>query len=483
MRKTAGRLYKRGHVFWVRWGYKGRMFRQTTGKTALKDAKAEMEKLLAPYQLRDAAAIRRSLAATADLAEEQALLLEEARHPPLSLDDAWSAYLRNHTRPDSGPRTLHDYEGYWRAFVRWLRSRDAQLLLLRDVTPFIASEYALHLTRGLNRSAGTSNRTINFLRMFFRIVGEEGRVPANPFGGIQRRKGIAQSRRLLTLEEVRRLIETADGEWKTLMMIGAFTGFRLGDACTLRWEETDPDRGVITRIPRKTSRTSGVPVVVGIPRILLARLSETPRAGRRGPVMPSVARQYETSQPTLCKQVIALFDKAKIPVLREGTGKAGNTGKDDTTGGREKAKPRGAKPDAPRPRGVVETGFHSLRYWFLSAAAAGGASETVLRKLAGHTSARMAFHYLVADEAVARQTALTLPNVIEEPNVGGVEAPKFVDHETVRQLAEDLKETTWHDVRQQLLALEGRTLAHLAEDRDRQPANVTKKGASPNESE
>ncbi len=402
MRKTTGRLYKRGNVYWARWGYGNREYRQTTSKTTLKDAQEVMDRLLAPYRLREAAAVRRSLAATADLAEEQARELEEKEHPPLSLEDAWSAYLRSHTRPDSGPRTLGDYEGYWQALVRWLRGRDAQLMLVRDVTLALAAEYALHLTRGLNRAPGTFNRTINFLRLFFRVVGDEARVPANPFAAIQRRKGIAQSRRLLTIDEVRRLIEKSEGEWKTLIMVGAFTGLRLGDACTLRWEETDLDRGVITRIPRKTARTSGASIVVGIPRVLHTRLSETPHDRRRGPLMPSVAALYESDQPALSKRVVGLFEAAGIAVRREGTGKparkAEDQGRKKAEGeGRKKTKGRGRKkgvkaavaadPKLEYRRGVVETGYHALRYWFLSAAAAGGASETVLRKMSGHTSA------------------------------------------------------------------------------------------------
>jgi integrase len=40
-------------------------------------------------------------------------------------------------------------------------------------------------------------------------------------------------------EQVGRLIEHAEGEWKTAIMLGAFTGQRLGDCTTIAWENVD----------------------------------------------------------------------------------------------------------------------------------------------------------------------------------------------------------------------------------------------------
>ena len=53
---------------------------------------------------------------------------------------------------------------------------------------------------------------------------------------------IANSRRELTIDELRKVCQTATGELRTLLALGIYSGLRLGDCATLRWGEVDLPR-------------------------------------------------------------------------------------------------------------------------------------------------------------------------------------------------------------------------------------------------
>ena len=48
-----------------------------------------------------------------------------------------------------------------------------------------------------------------------------------------------EERDLFTEDDAKKLIDTAEGEWKTLLRIAYYTGMRLTKAATLRWDVVD----------------------------------------------------------------------------------------------------------------------------------------------------------------------------------------------------------------------------------------------------
>jgi len=58
---------------------------------------------------------------------------------------------------------------------------------------------------------------------------------------VTHKRAAPNSRRELTIEELRRVCNAATGELRTLLAIGTYTGLRLGDAATLRWGGSGPD--------------------------------------------------------------------------------------------------------------------------------------------------------------------------------------------------------------------------------------------------
>ena len=89
------------------------------------------------------------------------------------------------------------------------------------------------------------------------------------------------------------MLAAATGELRVLFAVGAYTGLRLGDCATLRWDAVDMAARTLTVTPRKTARRRmALPVTISLHPSLHAVLGETPQGMRHGAVMPQTASDY-----------------------------------------------------------------------------------------------------------------------------------------------------------------------------------------------
>jgi len=408
-RQITGYLFKRGRRFWLAYQVNGEKIRQPlkdeAGNSITTKAAAEIAKdrVLRPYQAKDEEQ-RRQLAFDAlRTAQEITAQAEELANPPLKIADAWQKFHDSPDRPDCGPRTLNDYAGYWRAFVSWLYDQFRKTVFLRDITPDITQAYAAYLTKTRQISANTFNKYLFFLKMLCRILAEPARLAVNPFDKIVNRKLKTESRRELTIEELYRILDTAEGDLALLLGLGTFTGLRMGDCCTLKWGEIDLIKQIIRRVPRKTVGSHPQPVLIGIPGPLLARLKEIPPAQRKGYLLPDYAAAYidHNARTALVERIQRHFKTCGIETHKEGTGV-----NIDPETGRNIGK-----------RAVVEVGFHSLRHTYVSLHAMHGTPAAIIQAIVGHGNPAMTEHYTHIDEAAARKAAaaLNLPAIAERP--------------------------------------------------------------------
>ena len=427
--RGTGRLYKRTPdgkefppdnktpgVFWIQYTLNGKRKRHAlTGKdgkpiTDLRKAEAERKRLTAPMRAgKREEQLEALTAALAQATSDTEQAITEAA-PVIPLSEAWEAYLRNPDRPDTGERTLADYLGYWRCFVDWLTDHAPSIQDLRDITPKTAAAYAASLN-GATTSPNTYNKHAGFLKLFFRVLCEEAGLKANPFEKIRRKSLKTNSRRELTIAELKDVLTTAKGDLQTLLALGTFTGLRLGDCCTLKWGEVDLDRGLIRRIPNKTAK-SGKPVLIGIPAALFDVLSMIPPDKRKGYVLPDYAAAYTytnekgqaTRRPDITKAIQAHFEACGIRTNKEGTGFKLVPCKHS---------PTGYKKEHTGKRGVVEVGFHSLRHTYVSLHAERGTPQALIQGNVGHSNPAMTSHYLHVNEETAVKTAQVLS--LDEP--------------------------------------------------------------------
>jgi integrase len=275
---------------------------------------------------------------------------------------------------------------------------------------------------------------LNLLTLVFRVVKHKAKLTGNPWespkrgGNIQRKRMITNSRRELTIDELRKICQTATGELQTLLALGIYSGLRLGDCATLRWGEVDLPRAMIRRIPNKTARRNPKPVIVPIHPILRDMLAGTPLDQRREYVLPEMAALYFHRTDMVTDMVQKHFKASGITLHKPGTGTDGK-------------------------RAVIEVGFHSLRHTFVSLCRESNAPLSVVESIVGHSSPAMTRHYTHVGELAAGRAVAMLPSVMSEATP---EPTKRGQDEILRDVQTIVKSMTagnWKKKRAELLAL------------------------------
>lgn len=169
----------------------------------------------------------------------------------------------------------------------------------------------------------------------------------------------SSQRECFTAEQVKALLDTAEGDWRTVVMLGFYTGARLSDCANMRWDNVDLAQGVIDYQPQKTRRQAKR-VVVPIHPVLLTRLEALAATDEPQEYLcPSVARKPTGGKNGLSDGFNRLMRKAGIDAQAE-PGKG--------------------------VRRFSALSFHSLRHSFNSTLANGGIDQETRMRLAGHSS-------------------------------------------------------------------------------------------------
>jgi integrase len=193
------------------------------------------------------------------------------------------------------------------------------------------------------------------------------------------RKGI--TRGTFTGTEVRILIDAAEGEWKTLVLVAYYTGARLSDCAVMRWADIDLANGVWTHKQGKTGQIVSVPLHPGL-RAGLEQIATGDKAQEF--VMPGLAEEATGGRH-------GLSDTSKNLVLKAGLDLQTVQG----AGGRQQNKRT----------------FHALRHSFTSALANAGVMPELRMKLTGHTNADVHRGYTHHEIETLRQAVEKVPNI------------------------------------------------------------------------
>ena len=383
--KGLGTLERKGRVWRARWTVDGKTYTKTTGTSDRREAEKILAEIVAPFAAKSDAERLENLAVKIEGRKAEIRRYEDSK-PALALADGFEAYAKSGARPDSGARTMADYEGYFNGLVEWLKANRAEYSELRQVTREDAEAFAADYKS--NHSAGSFNKRIVFFRCMWRTLAESetARLVCNPWEKIAKlRNGEASTRRELTIDELRRVCGSAEGELRRLLAVGIYTGLRLGDCALLEWGNVDMVRGIISVIPRKTARHAhGKPVVIPIHSALAAVLAETPPAGRMGYVMPDMANAYGREPSIVTNRIQKHFVKCGIQTrIEQGEGR----------------------------KALTAVGFHSLRHTFVSLSANAGAPLAVVQAIVGHSNPAMTRHYFHESETALQSAVCALPSI------------------------------------------------------------------------
>ena len=338
----------------------------------------------------------------------------------LPLADVWLEYVRSPNRNELAKATLDSKRNTWMQFARWMEHFYLPVKDLGGITADMIAEYLACVRAEV--CASTYNSRVCVLREIFRTLAKKAGFEEDPWEGVRLRPDDSHSRRELTMDELRRLLEAAKmvggvvpnapqpmqnadsveggcgavrtprptNEWHKLILIGIYTGLRLGDCCRLDWSQINIAQGVIQVVPRKTRRHHQRMVTIPIHPALGAALVGgvvlnapqpqsnenafcdgcgglgTARPTISGPVLPTIAELYGRSRWQVSHELSRIFKAANIQtsVRLEG-----------------------------RHRRTPEATFHSLRHTFVSFAANAGVPLHIVQSIVGHESTAMTRHY------------------------------------------------------------------------------------------
>lgn len=442
MQGKRGRLYRRGRVWWGQWQTDGKRFQQSTGETNRRDAEAKLRRMMEPFALREQVEQLDAIRSRIDTVGTQIAKLEDERNPPLLISKAWERYLDAPNRPATGHATMAQYAVQFSRFRRWLEAARPDAQLMRDVTPETAGVFRAHL--GKTISPNTTNKYLNLLALIWRVLSKEIRSDVNPWteDHVTRLKiPNGTGRNELTIEQVRKLVESAQGDLRTLLLIGLYCGLRLGDAARLTWEEVDFVNGFIVTIPHKTESRGGSALSIPLADTLRRHLLVVPEKARRGFIMPKIADDYEHRSRALNAAIQSHFSSNGIATTEKAPGRA---------------------------RVIVRYGFHSLRHSFITHATMAGWPEALVRAIVGHASRAVTKRYTHVNAHHLRGVVTALPDVLTPATTRAVAAlpsvmsdaltrPVLGEEKTlltkIRHMLEGQQAKNWRDVRASVLGM------------------------------
>jgi integrase len=236
------------------------------------------------------------------------------------------------------------------------------------------------------RAASTCNTVIKkVLSVPFEVARKVGFIPVNPVAAVdpvRDRIGQATGREPFTHEEIVRLAEIAQGDWRGAILLGTTSGLRLGDVSNLCWNNIDLRAGLLRIETRKTGTTVVLPIHPNFASWLSGRRWGIAKA----PVFPDLAGRRIGGCSGLSAQFREIVEKAGITgrvVTREGKGRATN-----------------------------KKTFHSLRHTFISQLANAGVSPDIRQLLAGHADAKIHALYTHHQIAALRGAIERLPRFV-----------------------------------------------------------------------
>lgn len=393
--KGSGSIYRHGAKFMARWVVDGKVHKRSTGETTERAALKKLAEFTAPFRLMTEKERIEAMRVKLTGIEAELKKIDDSRRA-LPIAGAIEAYRKSAKRHECTEATFDNYRGAYADFCAWIANAHPDTVLLRDVTQDQTSEY-LSTIRDL--SPNTYNKRIVLFRSMWAVLADEAGIKTNPWLSAAKRRLDTVRKRALSVEEIQSLLSAAEGETKTLFMLGLFTGLRLGDCVRLEWNAVRFIDGYIALVPHKTSTTSRA--IVEIPLLPELRSELQSLAGfsiGRGPILPTLLAAFNHSESSFHRNAIE-------PVFK----RAGIT----------------SSPGLGRRRDV---GFHSLRHTFVTICALHGVPLNVVQSIVGHTTVQMTEYYAHTNRATAiKEVGRAFVGLLSPPQSKDVELSKRKD--------------------------------------------------------
>ena len=397
---------------------------------------------------RDAEAYEKRLLSTIQRASEQKTvkaLVDNFRDvltggKEISLDEAFELAEQKPRSRIPSEKHASTKRTIWGDFLTFMHGEHPEIENLIDVTDAHAQEYiallqktgrydkSITYSRGEGKKARTitrlkpegalSARSLQLYQMvcaeIFTLLAKDAGLQDNPFASIRRAKSDAETREAFTPEELKTIYDNLDDFTRPLFMMAVWTGLREGDICTLKWNEVDLVRRLITRKTRKTGATVQIPISGQLYTLFAA----TPRTDSEY-VFPEHAEMYLTNSSGVSYRIKQFLEKLGIETTRIPEG---------------------------RTRAISVKDLHSCRHTFCYYAGMAGIPLVVVQSIVGHMSPEMTKHYSAHASIEDKRRGMerlsffsqdALPAAVVEPE--RVELHGLIDTLPIEQIREMLE--------------------------------------------
>jgi integrase len=248
-------------------------------------------------------------------------------------------------------------------------------LTARDVDRFLDTR----LKEGV--APRTAILDVKIIRTALNAARRKGLIPTNPAEAVELPEVVGMERGTFTAAEVKLLVDTAAGEWKTLILLAYYTGARLSDCCRMAWDDVDLAGGSLTYTQGKTGHKLTLPLHADLHAHLEA-LAGTDNAEPF--IMPGMANLKTGGRHGLSEGFKRIMRKAGLDLQTvQGAGV----------------------------RKLSRRTFHALRHSFTSALANAGVAPELRMKLTGHKSEAVHGGYTHHELATLRAAVGKLPGL------------------------------------------------------------------------
>ncbi len=318
---------------------------------------------------------------TRDLLEDVFKLANNEELPTITLGEFLKTWLERKS-PEVAPSSLLAYGKSVEMLLEFFGER-----VSKPIDSFARRDALAFRDSMTGRLSGTS--VMKYVKMGVMIWNDalaEHTVRENIWKGVKVKKSDGNAkRRAFTFDEIRRILDQCDTDWRGMVFAGLYTGQRLGDIASLTWRQIDFERGEVHFITGKTGATLHIPMHKALKRHLL----EIPSSDDPdGAVFPTLAGRAGS---TLSRTFNEILQEAGLAVKR--------SHKDIIGKGRDGR------------RDVSGLSFHCLRHTATSGLKNAGVSDVVARSIIGHESEAISQIYTHIESDTMRRAVDLLPEL------------------------------------------------------------------------
>lgn len=358
----------------------GRRLKRSTKQTDRRKALRVAEALEASYRQRISEGTARKLINYA---------LEELTGQPSA-----SMSLKNHAdtflllkQQTVKPNSISKYRQSVESFLSWM----GPSRILAELSFISRNDIEAWKSTLITRLAtSTANSYLRIIKEMFTDAEKRGYLNDSPAKHVEKFANLQTTRREpFTIPEVQALLKQAkDTEWEGIILFGLYTGQRLGDIISLRWNQIDIGSMEMTFQTRKTNRTISLPIAEPLQDWILSHAGDEPN----GPLFPKFYRSLQKNGKTVTASGSfrrLMFEAGLCPKPTKKRIKDGRSSHRESS----------------------TKSFHSLRYTATSLLKRGGISNAVAMDIIGHQSEAVSRIYTNIDTQTKRDAISRLPDI------------------------------------------------------------------------